>query len=107
MMSEFVLVLSTAADDGSAEELARALVATRVAACVNVLPTMVSVYRWSGELRRDLERQIVIKTTRASLPALERQLLALHPYEVPEFLVIPIDRGSASYVGWLRENVGG
>jgi periplasmic divalent cation tolerance protein len=74
----------------------------RLAACVNLLPEMDSVYAWRGGVERDRERQVIIKTTTARLDALERRLAELHPYEVPEFLVMPVAGGSAAYLQWLR-----
>ena len=103
-MSDVVIVLSTVPDDASAEKIARALVDERLAACVNVLPPMTSIYRWKGAVERDTERQLVMKTTRGSLPALEKRLKALHSYEVPEFVVLDISGGGA-YFDWVREQV--
>lgn len=102
---QVVLVLTTVADDGSAEAVARTLVEEKLAACVNVLPPMVSIYRWKGEVERSMERQLVIKTTRAHLPALEARLTALHSYKLPEFVVLPIDAGSRAYLDWVRDQV--
>ena len=100
-----VIVLTTVgvASDGPA--LARSLVEERLAACVNVLPQMTSVYRWKGNVEEDREQQLVVKTTRERLPALEARLRALHPYEVPEFLVLEVASGSDAYLTWLRESV--
>ncbi len=103
-MSEFVLVLSTAPDEPRADELARTLVEERLAACVNVLGPMHSTYRWKGAVERAAERQLVIKTSRARLAPLERRLRALHPYAIPEFLVLSVDGGSAAYLAWIRES---
>jgi periplasmic divalent cation tolerance protein len=97
-----VLVLTTVPDDASAETIARTLVDEKLAACVNVLPPMVSIYRWKGEIERSVERQLVIKTTRALVPALERRLKALHSYELPEFIVVSVDGGSEEYLDWVR-----
>lgn len=105
-MTEFVLILTTVPDDDRAEMLARALVEERLAACVNVHAPMVSVYRWKGAVERELERQIVIKTTRGRVPAVEERVRALHSYELPEFLVVPVDGGSQAYLDWVREEAG-
>ena len=105
-MSEVVLVLSTVADDEWAEVLARTLVDERLAACVNVLAPMVSIYRWKGQVERHTERQLVIKTARASLPALEARVRELHSYELPEFIVISVDEGSAAYLAWVADQTG-
>lgn len=103
---DLVIVLTTVPDDGSGEELARTLVEERLAACVNVHAPMVSIYRWRGQVEREGERQLVIKTARARLPALEARLKALHAYEIPELLVIPVESGSEAYVGWVRAETG-
>ena len=102
-MTEVVLVLTTMPDAESAEVFARTLVDERLAACVNVHGPMTSVYRWKGAVERDAERQVVVKTTRGRLPALEARLCSLHPYELPEFLVLAVEDGSAAYLNWVRE----
>ena len=100
----FVIVLTTLPSDGDAESLAVRLVDEKLAACVNILPPMRSVYRWKGAIERADERQLVIKTTRAQLNALEARLRTLHPYDVPEFLVLAVDSGSVTYLSWLFES---
>ena len=100
---EFVLVLTTAPDDVRADGWARTLVEERLAACVNVHAPMRSFYRWKGAVERDVERQLVIKTTRDRVEALRVRLHALHAYELPEFLVLRVDDGSEDYLGWLVE----
>jgi len=104
-MSDVVLVFSTAPaapGDDTAEQLARTLIDERLAACVNIHAPMVSIYRWKGSVERDSERQLVIKTTRGLVPALEKRLRELHPYEVPEFIVIAVSGGSEKYLGWVE-----
>jgi periplasmic divalent cation tolerance protein len=100
-MAEFVLVFTTMPDDERADALARTLVDERLAACVNVHAPMTSTYRWKGAVEREAERQLVIKTTRARVPDLETRLRALHPYEVPEFLVVAVDGGTPAYLDWV------
>ena len=100
-MTDVVLILTTMPDDARADELARTLVDERLAACVNVHAPMVSIYRWKGDVERDPERQIVIKTTRDRVSALESRLRSLHPYELPEFLVVAVEEGSDAYVRWV------
>ena len=99
-----VVVLTTLGIVTNAVELARTLVDEGLAACVNVLPPMQSVYRWKGAVEVDTEQQLVIKTTSARVAALEARLRALHPYELPEFLVLTAD-GSARYLQWITESV--
>ena len=99
-----VIVLTTLGADADAATLARTLVEERLAACVNVLAPMISTYRWKGSIEQDGEQQLVIKTTPARVPALEARLRDLHPYEVPEFLVLPVSAGSDAYLRWVGEN---
>jgi periplasmic divalent cation tolerance protein len=100
-----VLILTTFPDDDRAEAFARTLVEERLAACVNVHAPMTSFYRWKGEVERDVERQVVIKTTRDLVTAVESRVHALHKYELPEFLVLPVDGGSDAYRRWIAEQV--
>jgi periplasmic divalent cation tolerance protein len=100
-MTDVVIVLSTVPDEQTGDRLARALVDERLAACVNLHGPMVSVYRWKGEVERDAERQLVIKTTRDRVPALEARLKALHSYEIPEFVVLAVEEGSRAYLDWV------
>jgi periplasmic divalent cation tolerance protein len=101
---EFALMLTTIPADFDAAALASALVNERLAACVNVLPAMQSVYRWKGSVEQADERQLVIKTTTARIADLQRRLTSLHPYEVPEVLVLPITGGGDAYLNWVRES---
>ena len=100
-----VIVLTTLGADADAAGLARTLVEEQLAACVNVLPVMTSTYRWKGTVEQDREQQIVIKTLASRLPVLEARLKELHPYEVPEFLVLPVAGGSDAYLRWVDESV--
>ena len=105
-MTKIVVVLTTMPDDDArTDELARTLVDERLAACVSVYGPMRSTYRWKGGIERDVERQVVIKTTADRLGALRRRLPALHPYELPEFLVLSVDQGSDGYVAWVEESM--
>ena len=99
MIDELILILTTMPDDPRAGELARTLVEEGLAACVNVHAAMTSAYRWQGQIEVEPERQLVIKTTRARLPALEARLRALHPYELPEFVVLE-SQASEAYAAW-------
>jgi periplasmic divalent cation tolerance protein len=105
-MNDVVLVFSTAPaapGDDTAEQIARTLIDERLAACVNVHEPMVSIYRWKGVVEKDNERQLVIKTTRAALPALEKRLRELHPYELPELIVVAASGGSDAYLDWVAQ----
>ena len=103
-MPDIILVLTTMPDDDRADTLARTLVEERLAACVNVHGPMRSTYRWKGQIECDAERQVVIKTTKGQLATLEARLRALHPYELPEFLVLDAG-GSTAYAGWVAGEV--
>lgn len=99
-----MVVLSTVARAEDAERIGQALVARGLAACVNVVPGLVSIYRWKGEVERAEERLLLIKTRRETFAALREALVALHPYDVPEVLALPIEDGHAPYLAWLDEN---
>jgi periplasmic divalent cation tolerance protein len=100
-----VLVLTTLGADTDATDLVRTLVDERLAACANVLPVMTSLYRWKGAVEQDREQQIVLKTTAERLDRLQARLKELHPYELPEFIVLPASSGSAAYLAWVRDSV--
>ena len=102
--TDCVLVMTTLPADADASVFARTLVETRLAACVNLLPGMDSVYRWEGAVEQERERQLVIKTTRARIAALWERVRAVHPYEVPEFIVLPIVDGNDAYLRWVGES---
>ena len=102
---KFALVLTTFPADGDADAFARTLVEERLAACVSVLPPMQSTYRWQGKVESADERQVLIKTKAAQVAALEVRVAELHPYEVPEFLVLTIEAGSPTYLSWLADSV--
>ena len=104
-MTDIVVVLSTVPDDESAERIAQALVDERLAACVNVLPPMTSIYRWKGAVERDTERQLVMKTTEQQVPALKKRLRELHSYELPEFVVLGVAAGDPDYLSWVRSSL--
>ena len=102
--TEFIVVLTTFPIDKDVESFATTLVTERLAACVNIMPTMKSIYAWKGAMERSAEHQLLIKTTTSRLLELETRLRSLHPYEVPEFVVIPIIEGSHDYLSWIVEN---
>jgi periplasmic divalent cation tolerance protein len=97
-----VLVLTTAPITLDAAGLARTLLSEQLVACVNILPVMRSHYRWQGVIESASEHQIVMKTTTARVEQLRERLTSLHPYEVPEFLVVEASGGSDAYLGWIR-----
>lgn len=101
-MTDVVLILTTVPLGNRGDEIARTLVEERLAACVNVLPAMTSFYRWRGAIEREEERQVVIKTTQDRVEAVRVRLAALHSYELPEFVVMPVTDGSPGYLEWVR-----
>jgi periplasmic divalent cation tolerance protein len=104
MTPDYVVVLTTLPADGDGPAIARSLVEERLAACVNLLAPMESIYRWEGTIERETERQVIIKTSRDRLVALWERVRELHPYEVPEFLVLPIIDGNDAYLRWVGES---
>src|SRR5687767_3006526 len=102
MPDDLEIVLVTVPDAATGTRLARALVEERLAACVNRVPGLTSVYRFESSVHEDREELLVIKTTAARLEGLERRVVELHPYEVPEFVVVSIDHAAPAYAAWLR-----
>jgi periplasmic divalent cation tolerance protein len=98
---KFSIVLVTAPDLKTARALARTALATRLIACASLLPKIESHYWWRGKMVSGAEVLLVLKTTRSKLAALEKLILARHPYETPEFLVLPLSAGSKKYLDWL------
>lgn len=99
------IALTTIGSETDAIAIAKTLVDEKLAACVNVLPAMISIYRWKGAVEQDREHQILIKTTADRLTTLEARLRQLHPYELPEFLVINPVEGASAYLTWVGESV--
>ena len=107
MPTDVRTVLVTAPDEAAARTLAEVVVGEGLAACVSLVPGVLSVYRWQGELRHDPEILLVMKTTAARMAALRERVVALHPYEVPEVLSLSVEEGHAPYLAWVREEVDG
>ncbi len=103
-VADIVIALTTVPSAELGESIARALVDERLAACVNVLPAMTSIYRWQSVVERETEHQLIIKTTRDRLARVHERIAALHSYELPEFLVVSVMGGSDLYFRWIREN---
>ncbi len=99
-----VLILTTLPAGADAVAFAQALVESRLAACVNLLPVMESVYRWEERVQRDSERQLILKTSRERVATLWQRVRELHPYDVPEFIVLPIVDGNDAYLRWIGES---
>lgn len=101
-MPDALLIFCTCPDAESADRIARTLVDERLAACVNRLPGVTSVYRWQGEVHEDSEVLLLIKTRGELFEPLRARLVALHPYEVPEVIALEVAAGHAPYLDWLR-----
>ncbi|WP_233839891.1 divalent-cation tolerance protein CutA [Dyella sp. 2HG41-7] len=97
-----LLCYCTCPNVASATHLAEALVNESLAACVNRIPGIQSTYRWKGEVTTDTEELLLIKTTASRFEALKERVLALHPYELPELIAVPVERGHAAYLEWVR-----
>jgi len=102
-MNELRVVLVTASSEEEALKIARSLVARKLAACVNVVPGVRSVYRWQGEVKDERELLLVVKTREAHLAHVVQAVKELHSYKNPETIALPILGGSEAYLGWLRE----
>ena len=98
-----VILLTTIGATADVEPLARALVEERLAACVNVLPGLRSVYRWQGAIQREDEVLLLIKTTRAQVEPLTARVASLHPHELPELVAVEVAGGLAAYLDWVEE----
>jgi periplasmic divalent cation tolerance protein len=104
-VTDTIVALSTVANAGDAQRIGRALVERRLAACVNVVPGVTSIYAWKGSVTTDSELLLVIKTRREKLDEVRSALLELHPYEVPELIALPIEGGHEAYLEWIEDSV--
>jgi uncharacterized protein involved in tolerance to divalent cations/ADP-ribose pyrophosphatase YjhB (NUDIX family) len=104
-MPEFIVVYVTAGSADEADRLARSLVDERLAACVNRIKSVQSVYRWQGKVEQSEEELLIIKTSRDRFAALEKRVRELHSYSVPEVIALPVIEGSSNYLKWLKEQV--
>ncbi len=105
-MTDKIVLLSTCANEEDGARLARALVDARVAACVNIVPSVRSFYRWKGAVEDAAECLLVIKSSRSLFQALRAVLEKAHPYELPELVALPIVDGAPNYLNWLGDNLG-
>jgi periplasmic divalent cation tolerance protein len=99
-----LLVFSTFPNEAKAREIVRCLVDERLVACGNVLPSIHSIYRWKGEVHEEREVLAILKISRAVFPDLRARLRALHPYELPEVIAVPVEAALPEYLGWVAEN---
>lgn len=105
MKSEVVVVLCTFPDFEKARQIGAVLIERQVAACINIMPGVTSIYRWKGEIEEESEVLGVIKTTAEAYPALEAAILELHPYDTPEVLALPVGQGAGKYLEWVAGQV--
>lgn len=105
MSTNVYIALTTCPDAQIASTLAHACVESQLAACVNIIPAIQSVYQWQGKIEHDTESLLVIKTTQQKLAALEELILAQHPYDVPEFVVLNIEHGASDYLSWIIQSL--
>jgi periplasmic divalent cation tolerance protein len=106
-MGKYVQVVTTVGTREDADRIARAVVEQRLAACAQVTGPITSTYWWEGAIETGEEWLCVIKSTEAAYPALEEAIRAIHPYEVPEIMAVPVVAGSAAYLAWLEGEIGG
>lgn len=104
-MTDKIVILTTAGSKDEARKIARALVERLLAACVNIVPQVASIYRWEGEIEEAEEWLLIIKTTQAALGRVREAIIELHSYEVPECISISIDDGSVGYLSWIGQSV--
>ncbi len=104
-MTDFIVIFVTAGSESEAETIAKALVEEQLAACVNILSPIRSIYRWEGKVADDREWLLVIKTRAERFAAIEARVKALHSYQVPEVIALPIVAGAEGYLRWLQESV--
>ena len=107
MTDDVVIVLSTLPNPEKAAEVARILVEEQLCACVNLVQQIRSIYRWEGKVSDDQETLAIIKTLRSRADALSARLVSLHPYQVPEVIVLPVVGGHAPYLAWIADSVQG
>lgn len=104
-MTDKVIIYTTCSQTEEAEKLARHLIEQRLAACVNVISGVASYYRWKGEIEKETEICLVIKTARGLVDAIRLEMEKLHTYELPEMVVVPIVDGSPNYLAWLENEI--
>ncbi|HEY1663215.1 MAG TPA: divalent-cation tolerance protein CutA [Verrucomicrobiae bacterium] len=103
--NSFAIVLVTSPDLKTARLLAKAALEAKLIACANLIPKIESHYRWRGKIEKSPEVLMILKTAKSRLARLEKLILAKHPYETPEFIVLPIKAGTRKYLGWLADSI--
>lgn len=107
MDTVYCIALCTCPNQATAVQIAQELTTAGLAACTNIIPDITSIYSWEGKLMEGTESMMVIKTRKDKLADLQQAILAIHPYQTPEFLVIPINRGERKYLTWMDGVLGG
>ena len=105
MPTDLRIALCTVPDETTAGQIANTLVSEKLAACVNIIPSVVSVYRWKDAVEHGQELLLLIKTSASVWPLLETRILELHPYELPEIIAVPIHSGQTDYIQWIKNNL--
>lgn len=105
MQADFLIILCTCPNKDSATAVANTLVSKRLAACVNILPGLTSVYHWQGNIESSEECLLIIKSTQKVYPEIESAIRQTHPYELPEIVAVPIEKGLEDYLAWIEQNV--
>ena len=106
-MTDVRIAYSTIDDPSKARRIARRLVEEQLAACVNIIPNLTSVYKWKGQVEIEAECLMIIKTVQSRLDELNERLSQLHPYDVPEFVAFPVESGHQPYLDWVMQNCAG
>ncbi len=105
MKEQYLLILNTCPDKETALRVANTLMNKRLAACVNIIPGLTSVYHWKGQVESSEEHLLLIKSTQAAYPEVESTICQAHPYELPEVIAVPLMAGLDSYLSWIDDNV--
>ena len=105
MTSKYHIAVTTCPTLEIATQLANDVIEQQLAACVNIIPAIKSVYKWKGKIEHDSESLLIIKTMKQQLASLEKLVLKLHPYETPEFISMPIESGSKAYLDWITTSL--
>ncbi len=103
MSTHYQIIYCTCPDEETARQLAQGLVENHLAACVNIIPGLLSIYPWQGKIETDHEALLLIKSGRKCFPALENFIKTHHPYELPEIVAVPIEQGSKQYLDWVSK----
>ena len=107
MNSSFIVILCTLPSETDAEKIATHLIENRLAACCNIIPGLRSIYRWKDKIESDDEFLLLIKSAEERYPEIEKAIIKMHPYDVPEIIALPLEAGSQTYLHWIRESISG